>query len=161
MRGEPPRFRFEAAAPADCGALAQLHAASFPQGWDAQTFARFLADPHCLTVVARADTAEPRSDGPAGFVLLRWAADEAEILTLAVAPELRCQGVARRLLRAAFGRLREKGVRQVFLEVGADNHAAAALYSRLGFRDAGRRAGYYREGEGDARDARIMRLDLG
>jgi ribosomal-protein-alanine N-acetyltransferase len=96
-----------------------------------------------------------------GFVLARETAGEAEILTLAVAPEARCRGVARKLVQALCAALAARGAESLFLEVACDNHAANALYRRFGFRQMGQRKDYYRHPQsGPARDALILRLDL-
>ncbi|MBY0338017.1 MAG: GNAT family N-acetyltransferase [Acetobacteraceae bacterium] len=91
-----------------------------------------------------------------GFILARVAADEAEILTLAVVPEARRQGVATALVEAACAAALLAGARVMFLEVAEDNGAARALYAALGFAVAGRRRGYY----GPGRDALLLRAAL-
>ena len=78
-----------------------------------------------------------------GFVLARAAGGEAEILTLAVAPAARGQGLGRALLQAAAAHAATLGAQSMFLEVGADNPAALALYAGLGFVRAGQRKAYY------------------
>lgn len=91
---------------------------------------------------------------PAGAMLLaRRAADQAEILALAVVPSARRAGRARALLAAAEARAKENGVRELFLEVAASNAAARALYAAAGYREAGRRRRYYRDGD----DALVLR----
>jgi ribosomal-protein-alanine N-acetyltransferase len=78
-----------------------------------------------------------------GFVVSRKAADEAEILSVAIAPRLRGRGLARRLLVDHMALLVRLRVRQLFLEVEEGNQAAITLYKRLGFGEIGRRKGYY------------------
>ncbi len=91
----------------------------------------------------------------AGFLAARrTAADESEILNLAVAPEFRRRGVATRLLRDCFNRMPG----EFFLEVRASNSGAQALYAGLGFVPAGRRPRYY---DNPAEDAVVMRLSCG
>jgi ribosomal-protein-alanine N-acetyltransferase len=80
----------------------------------------------------------------------RCAADEAEILNLAVAPESRRRGYATALTQEALRDFLGQGVRRVFLEVRASNRAAIAFYEGLGFRGAGRRAAYYDKPREDA-----------
>ncbi len=92
---------------------------------------------------------------PDGFVLARVASDEAEILTLAVAPGRRGKGLGRALLSAAIAEAQQRGANTMFLEVGNDNPAALALYAALGFANVGSRKGYYR-----GRDAALLRLSL-
>ncbi len=88
-------------------------------------------------------------DGRGGFVLARVAADEAEILTLAVAPAMRRHGLGRELMQAAMAAAAGRGAASVALEVAERNAAARSLYAGLGFAGVGRRRGYYGAG-GDA-----------
>ncbi|MEA2950208.1 MAG: [ribosomal protein S18]-alanine N-acetyltransferase, partial [Alphaproteobacteria bacterium] len=91
-------------------------------------------------------------------ILSRLAADEAEILSVAVASSQRGKGLARQLLDLNLRRLAGLGVPAVFLEVDEGNAPARRLYQRAGFRDVGRREGYYPGGKGAA--ALILRRDL-
>ena len=127
-------------------ALARLHAACFeyPRPWRAAEFAALLEDPSIILV-----------SSPGGFGLARLAADEGEILTLAVAPDARRQGIGAALLGGMLDRLRNRGAGRVFLEVAADNAAARALYARAGFDETGRRPRYYGTGAA-AMDALIL-----
>ena len=86
----------------------------------------------------------------AGILIGRVAADEFEILNLAVAKVARRRGVATQLVSAALESARAGGARQVYLEVRASNEAAIALYSQFGFQVCGRRPNYYREPVEDA-----------
>ena len=133
---------------ADTAPLAALHAVSFAKSWDAVAIATLLATPGAF--------AFHHSDG---FVLARVAGEEAEILTLAVMPEKRGQGLGGALLQAAIAKAQELGARTVFLEVGADNPSALALYARLGFTKVGMRKGYYASASGGT-DALVLRLPL-
>ncbi len=136
------------ATPLHAAAMAEIHAAAFPPGerWGADAMALQLGQPGAFGLV-----------DPAGALLLaRVAADEAEILTLAVAPPARRQGRAMALLKAAVAYARAVGVRALFLEVGTGNAAAQALYARAGFIEVGRRRRYYANGS----DALVLRLDF-
>jgi ribosomal-protein-alanine N-acetyltransferase len=125
-------------------ALAALHAVCFPDPWNAAAISALLVTPGTFAY-AHED----------GFILARAAGGEAEILTLAVAPAARGQGLGRGLLQAAITKARELGAKTMFLEVGTDNPAALALYAGLGFAKVGTRKGYYRGG-----DALVLRLPL-
>ena len=92
----------------------------------------------------------------AGYVVALDAADEGEILNLAVAEGGRRRGLGRALVEAITAALSERGVRQVYLEVRESNAAARALYAGFGFKDVGRRKGYYRR---PVEDAIVLRLD--
>ena len=133
------------ARPRDAAALAAVHAYSFQVGWTEPEFERMLSDDSVIAHIARADGGR---GAVVGFLLSRIAADEAEILTVAVAPVQRGQGLAEQLLHHHLGRLAALGIVQVFLEVGEDNRPALRLYDRAGFRQVGRRASYYLRAEG-------------
>lgn len=123
----------------DCltDALVSVHAASFPdEPWDAASFVRLLAQPGVFAL----------AEGERGIVLGRVAADESEILTLAVVPENRREGIGSALLAAAKRRALREGARAMYLEVAETNVAALALYERSGFRPVGRRDRYYADG---------------
>ena len=133
---------------ADTAPMAALHAARFAASWDAAAIVTLLAGPGAFAF-----------HHPHGFVLARAAGGEAEILTLAVTPEKRGQGLGRALLQAAIIRAQEMGAQSVFLEVGADNPSALALYAGLGFAKVGMRKGYYLSASGGT-DALVLRLPL-
>ncbi len=137
------------AGPEDAPRLAALHARSFERPWSAEDVAGMLDGEGALALAAEA-----------GFILLRFVGPEAEILTLAVAPELRRQGLGRALLAAGLSTARQRGVEAVFLEVAADNAPAAALYAAAGFTPVGLRRGYYLRAGGSAVDAVTLRLRL-
>jgi [ribosomal protein S18]-alanine N-acetyltransferase len=133
---------------ADCDVMAAIHASAFAptDAWSRDVFSLQLALPNVLGLLC--------SSG--GMILLRLAADEAEILTLAVSPSVQRSGIGRILLREATTRAAEMGARTVFLEVSVANIAAYQLYYRSGFVQIGRRPHYY----SDNSDALVLRLDL-
>lgn len=85
-----------------------------------------------------------------GFLAARLAADELEILNLAVEPQHRRRGVGARLLQAALAEARQHGARNVWLEVRASNQRARAFYRRVGLRETYRRPRFYQNPEEDA-----------
>jgi [ribosomal protein S18]-alanine N-acetyltransferase len=91
-----------------------------------------------------------------GLVLARTAADEAEILTLAVVPGCRRLGLGRALLRRAMAESACRGAASMVLEVAAPNAPAQALYAAEGFSHVGRRPRYYPCGT----DALVLRALL-
>jgi len=139
--------------PAHARVAGALHRQSFDAPWSDEAFAKLLEQPGVAGLMW------PASD-PKGFILIRAVADEAEILTLAVAPAHRRQGIAADLLNEACRMLRAGGTHRLFLEVAADNAAARALYISYGFAVTGRRARYYDRGDAPKADAIIMSLDL-
>ncbi|WP_299838338.1 GNAT family N-acetyltransferase [uncultured Jannaschia sp.] len=114
--------------------MAALHASAFDGAarWSEAAFAATLSAPETFVVTS-----------PAGFAIGRVTLDEAELLTLVVAPEHRRRGEGRALVSAFAATARDRGAGTGFLEVAADNAAARALYARTGWREGGRRRGYY------------------
>jgi len=153
-RSSPPVIRPLRADKAE--ACARLHAAGFAHPWSADEVARLIADPSTLSAAAL----DPRTGSLRGFALTRLAADEAEILTIAVAAQWRGGGVGRALLTEALRRAANAGARAMFLEVDEDNASALALYRRLGFAKVGERPGYYRRKDGSRALAVVMRRGL-
>ena len=136
--------------------LAVLHSDCFDEAWGVNSFATALETPGTSGFLAvREDGAEP-----IGFVLFRIGGGEAEILSIATHPTARGQGVARTLLNKSLMVLSEQDAKVLFLEVGADNLGAIALYKTFGFRETGRRKAYYRRGDGTRMDALVMTLDM-
>jgi ribosomal-protein-alanine N-acetyltransferase len=90
----------------------------------------------------------------------RIAADEAEILSIAIDASYRGRGLSRDLLLTHLGHLAGRGVRTIFLEVEESNQPARALYERTGFSVVGRRERYYRQMGGEQLNALLMRRDL-
>jgi len=142
------------AGPRDAAGFAMLHGASFRRGWSDGEFERLLAD---RNVIAHRAT---RGKSLVGFILSRLAADEAEILSVAVDPRHRSRGLGRRLLDVNLRRLAGAGARKVFLEVDEDNRPARALYARARFREIGRRPGYYAGASGEAATALVLGREL-
>lgn len=134
--------------PARLERLAQVHAAAFAprtRGWSAQEIGDLAARGRLIA-----------STDDAGFALFSIAGDEAELLTIAVAPNRAGAGLGGALLSLGLSAIAAEA-RAVFLEVAEDNAAARALYQRHGFAEVGRRPRYYAGGE---IDALTMRLDL-
>lgn len=124
--------------------LAALHRTAFPPAecWDAAAMEAVLAMPGVLVGLGRMGD-EPVPDG---FIIGRVAADEAEILTLAVAGPARRRGMGRALLDWMEGQVAARGAARLILEVSAANAAAQALYRGVGFSEIGRRRAYYPDG---------------
>jgi len=118
--------------------LAELHLRCFgshPRPWSATEIEELLAS-RLNFLIQR----------PAGFLLGRTVADEAELLTVAVSPEARRQGVGRALLAEFCATSRERGAASAFLEVASDNDPARALYLAEGWVEVGNRRNYYATG---------------
>jgi ribosomal-protein-alanine N-acetyltransferase len=138
----------------DASGMARLHDISFSRGWSDGEFERLLIERNVIAHRAA------RGRSIDGFILSRIAGGEAEILSVAVAPAIRGQGLARSLLDLHMRRLAGLGTRAIFLEVDEDNEPACRLYARAGFREVGRRTGYYRHADGNTATALVLRRDL-
>ena len=152
----PHGLHVEPGRQADAPRLAALHAQGFYRGWPSGDFTTYIADQDTTPAYVACD-AKRRI---AGFLVLRLAADEAEVLTLVVDRKWQGKGVGAALMRAGIEDLAMSPARRLLLEVDADNEPALRLYSRLGFADTGERAAYYPRSDGSAATARIMRIDL-
>ena len=137
----------EAATIAHAGIMAEIHRAAFPtDAWSRDVMILQLGLPLTFGYI--------HSLG--GMILCRVAADEAEILTLAVHPGQQRMGLGSMLLGAAMERAGSLGAGSMFLEVAVTNQAARALYAKHGFTEAGLRRRYYSDGT----DALILRSGL-
>ena len=121
----------------------------FADPWSTQDFRDCVSSDAVFLI---AETAE----GLAGYVVALDAADEGEILNLAVASEGRRHGLGRALVQEVLAVLGGRGVEQVYLEVRESNAPARALYAAHGFQEAGRRKEYYRR---PVEDAIVLRRD--
>ena len=135
---------------ADLDAVLAIEQACFPRAWTRQHFLNELASPHATVMVAEQD------GRVAGYVCLSIIIDEAEILDVAVDPELQRSGIGATLVGWACDEARQRGARLLRLEVRVTSVPAIALYQRFGFVQSGLRKAYYENGI----DAVLMDLNL-
>jgi [ribosomal protein S18]-alanine N-acetyltransferase len=142
----------------DLDAASRLHCAAFAplgeRGWTRQEMAELLASPGVSGLLLLS------GERAVAMGLWRVAADEAELLTIAVDGSHRRQGAGGVLLEAVIEAAREARASELFLEVGADNRAACALYQQKAFKVVGRRKAYYERGAGPKAAALVMRVAL-
>ena len=142
----------------DVDRASALHGEAFAalgeRAWTRQEIAELLASPGVAGLLLQKEGED------IGLALVRTVADEAELLTIGVCPDHRRLGAGRALLLKVIDVARTRGARSLFLEVGADNPVALALYEGAGFRLIGRRAAYYSRSVRSAADALVMRLAL-
>lgn len=131
--------------------LARLHAGCFCESWSAEWIAGLLAQPGTFACLAQDES---------GFILCRVAADESEILTLAVDAAARRRGIGSALVVAAAREAADRGAGKLFLEVARSNFPARALYGRLGFSELGCRKEYYNTGYGGLEDAMVLGVEI-
>ncbi len=141
---------------ADLNDVTRIHTASFDDAWSVTMLKRILSMPGAGGLVARNGFDDP----VVGFALSRLAADECELLSLAVDPRYRRHGLGRRLLVASIATAIAAESRALFLEVAEDNAPARALYESHGFTPVGRRPDYYKLRDGTYAAALTMRRDL-
>ena len=124
--------------------LADLHAKCFPnKPWSANDFAD-LKKSGCEIIASQN-----------GFIVWRTVADEAEIISVGVAPDARRAGIAAAMLGIMENELKKNGIKNIFLEVAEDNHPARQLYKNNGYNEIGVRPKYY-----DGVDAIMMKKEL-
>ncbi|MBO5662643.1 MAG: GNAT family N-acetyltransferase [Pseudomonadota bacterium] len=124
--------------------LANLHQKCFPhKPWSADDFAD-LKKSGCEIIASQN-----------GFIVWRAVADEAELITIGVAPDARRTGIGAAMIGIMEGELKKSGVKSVFLEVAENNAPARKLYEQNGYVQIGVRPKYY-----DGIDAIMMKKDL-
>ena len=154
-------FMIEVASDGDLKDIERIHAASFPRGWSQSELLDMHNNDGTLVLVAR--PVGMKNVRVAGFNIFRQTQIEAEIISVAVDPKWRRQGIGDLLMRDAMRRLSGNRIPALFLEVSEANHHAIALYRRLGFATVGTRPAYYREGaeeDGKPAAALVMRAAL-
>jgi ribosomal-protein-alanine N-acetyltransferase len=145
-------MKLRSATSADVAALAAIHAQCFAdEVWDEAAIGGLLATPGCFALV---------DEDLSGFILVRVAAEECELLTLAVAPATRRRGLGGALVSTSCDHAAKLGAAAMFLEVNSRNIPAIALYKRLGFIQVGLRQAYYATLHGMREDALVLRVDI-
>jgi len=138
--------------------LAELHAAAFsPQDertWQPSEFAALLETPGTSATLYSAE------GKPAGFTLVRTILDEAELISIAVAPTYQGKGYAKAMMDDTIQQLKALGVRRFYLEVREDNQQALALYRTTNFKKIGERKDYYKQLSGKKLNAQVFSLNL-
>jgi ribosomal-protein-alanine N-acetyltransferase len=112
--------------------------------WPPESYAKLSESPGGIVIVCEAGSRL------VAFLAARQAADEAEILNIAVHPDSRRKGAASALLLAALEELGRSAIARVFLELRESNLPARSLYERHGFLSTGRRKAYYQQPTEDA-----------
>jgi ribosomal-protein-alanine N-acetyltransferase len=147
-----PVIEFRPCLGEDLDAVCEIERRTFPTPWTRDQFADLIAHPAGMGWVTTLE-----GIGVAGYAIGWVAADEAELADLAVAEEVRDEGLGTGLVRAFAREAGVRGAGRLYLEVRASNEGARRFYERLGFRIVGRRTGYYRH---PREDALAMGVDL-
>ena len=146
-------FSITPARPSDAPDMAALHAQALPSGWPAADFAASCANANRIVLKAE------DSGGLLGFAVVQFAADEAEILSVAVAKEARRRGIGSAILAVCIGECEQRSIAHIYLDVAEGNAAALGLYGKFGFGVVARRPNYYQAGRSAPETALIMRLE--
>lgn len=140
--------------------LAAMHDVLFDPSWKADAMQSLLEHPGSTALICKVRAHLHAVPQPAGFAMGQLAADEAEILSIGVLPPFQKSGLGRRLLKGLSTALSNAGAERLFLEVAADNPAAIALYESEGFKQVGKRPGYYERAGSSPVDALVLARDL-
>jgi ribosomal-protein-alanine N-acetyltransferase len=133
---------------ADVSSIWAIEKVSFPTPWSRWTFLAELGQGKSHFLVAGPAPPDPWQTW--GYLVFWVVLDEMHILNLAVHPQHRRRGIARRLLAEGTALAQTMGAKLAWLEVRPSNHAALALYESFGFKEMGRRPGYYDDTQEDA-----------
>jgi ribosomal-protein-alanine acetyltransferase len=129
----------------DLPAIAALEAQVMPTPWSLQAFRESLQQDWIRAWVLTTPAGQL-----VGYLILSWTDIDAEILTFAVHPDRRRQGVGQRLLATALDWARDQDIATIRLEVRMSNLTAQHFYSDQGFTHIGRRRNYYQKPTEDA-----------
>ena len=135
----------------DLETVSRIEQVSYSVPWSEATFRGLLRRRDAELLVAE------RDGGLVGYAIFWQVLDQGELGNVAVEPQARRLGVARRLIREVMERAAARGVRELFLEVRPSNLGARRLYDSYGFVPVGRRRNYYQE---PVEDAVVMRVLL-
>lgn len=116
----------------------------FSKPWTLNGFFSFFVREDALFLVAE------EGGGILGYCGVLTALDQGDVLNVGVRPDRQGQGIGRRLVGALIKKMDERGVSSLYLEVRTSNQAAIGLYEASGFKEVGRREGYYEAPKEDA-----------
>ncbi|MGQ0457359.1 MAG: ribosomal protein S18-alanine N-acetyltransferase [Hyphomicrobium sp.] len=136
--------------------IAALHARLFNPSWDRTAIKTLLEHPASTSLVAVSGSPKLA----VGFIIGQLAADQAEIISVAVAPEWQRVGLGRMLVEGLARASRRGDAERLFLEVAEDNVSALALYRSLSFKEVARRKGYYQRSSAPPVDGLVLSLAL-
>lgn len=135
-------------------AVMAIEVAAYAFPWSRGNFVDSLASGYAASVLY---------DGEGhvlGYFVAMAGVEEMHLLNITVAPQAQRRGHALFLLDALVALSRERGARQLWLEVRESNARARAIYLRRGFVHVGRRRGYYPAPQGQREDAAVMSLAI-
>jgi ribosomal-protein-alanine N-acetyltransferase len=147
-----PQMRLRAMTEADLASVVEIERSVYPYPWTAGIFSDCLRVGYHCTILELDYVL-------IGYGIIASGAGEAHLLNVCVRQEFRNRGFGRALLSNLLGLAAQAGSSVVFLEVRPVNTAAIRLYETMGFRQSGRRQGYY-QSPGGREDALVMRRSV-
>jgi len=148
------RLNYEPMQRSDLDDVFSLEQSVYPHPWSMANFEDSLNSNYEAWVL------RDRSGDLLGYFLLMAVVDEAHLLNVAVSAEKQGQGLGRFLLNQAVACARGLGMESVLLEVRPSNTRALEIYERYGFKQIGRRKGYYPAANQQREDAVVMRFQV-
>lgn len=136
----------------DIPEMVEIYGLSFDNRWNVHDFEQLMTQ-SCVFALGFGVPLK-------GFIVVRHVADESEIITLAVSPPARGNGIATNLLCRTIGELIPLAIAQMFIEVAENNKEALGLYFKFGFKIVSRRQNYYNLSRLTKVDALVMALNL-
>lgn len=134
----------------DLQILVDLEALTFPE----DPWTPFMLADELMSPASRYWLASDESGEPIGYGGVKVGGDQADVMTIGVAPQARGRGVGRAILDVLLTWAREAGATEIFLDVRPSNEVAITLYRSRGFEDLGRRPRYFRNPVEDALEMR-------
>ncbi|NVM77353.1 ribosomal-protein-alanine N-acetyltransferase [Duganella sp. SG902] len=148
------RLNYEPMRKSDLPDVFALEQSVYPHPWSMANFEDSLNSNYEAWIL------RDRDGDLLGYFLLMAVVDEAHLLNVAVSAERQGQGLGRFLLNQAVACSRGLGMESVLLEVRPSNTRALEIYERYGFKQIGRRRGYYPAANGQREDAIVMRFGI-
>ena len=133
----------------DARDITQMESDYFPDNWSEKSVLTHIKNQKVIALKF--------AETLLGYCIFMTAADEGEILRIAVDKKLRGAGLGKKLLSSVIHEMKEEGINEVFLEVRSGNESAIALYKSVGFEEIGIRKGYYRD---NGEDAKLFKLSI-
>ena len=148
------RLNYEPMQKTDLAEVVALEESVYPHPWSMGNFVDSLSSNYEAWVL------RDQGGDLLGYFLLMAIVDEAHLLNVAVSAERQGQGLGCLLLNQAVACARGLGMTSVLLEVRPSNERALKIYERYGFKQSGRRKGYYPAADQQREDAIVMRFGI-
>ena len=142
--GKTTRLTFRQMTQDDADAVAAIEEKSFAMPWKRDDFWREATNELATYIVGELD-------GKIIAYAGAWVSfNQAEVMSVAVDPDFRGQGVGTLLFGELIKAVKARGATAITLEVRPSNTAAIKLYKNFGLKSVGRRKGYYIDNGEDA-----------